>query len=143
MLAVAEDAAAWPRRGAPVVLTPHPGEMARLTGSTVSAVQRDRIETARRYAARIGVTLVLKGARTVIADPEGNVYINPTGNAGMATGGAGDVLAGIIASLLAQGWHGPEAAALGTYLHGAAGDRAASSRELPASLTAGDIIDHL
>ncbi|MBU7316548.1 NAD(P)H-hydrate dehydratase [Paenibacillus oleatilyticus] len=143
MLAAAENAANWPKRGAPVVLTPHPGEMARLTGSTVPAVQRDRIETARRYAARTGVTLVLKGARTVIADPEGNVYINPTGNAGMATGGAGDVLAGIIASLFAQGWHGPEAAALGTYLHGAAGDRAAASRELPASLTAGDIIDHL
>ncbi len=143
ILADAGDAPAWPKRSAPIVLTPHPGEMARLTGSSVPAVQRDRIETARRYAARVGVTLVLKGARTVIADPGGDVYVNPTGNAGMATGGAGDVLAGIIASLLAQGWRGSDAAALGTYLHGAAGDRAAAGRELPASLTAGDIIGHL
>lgn len=140
-LADAPDFAAWPRRTAPTVLTPHPGEMGRLTGSGIGGVQRDRIEAARSYALEHGVTLVLKGARTVVAAPSGDVYINVTGNPGMSTGGAGDVLTGVIASLLAQGLSAEQAAAFGVYLHGAAGDRAAAKRPSPGSLLAGDIID--
>jgi len=106
MLAEAEEPlAAWPRRHHPTILTPHPGEMARLCGMSVPEVQRDRIGLARRFAVQHGVTLALKGARTVVAGPDGSVYVNTTGNPGMATGGAGDVLAGIIAGLLAQGVH--------------------------------------
>jgi ADP-dependent NAD(P)H-hydrate dehydratase / NAD(P)H-hydrate epimerase len=135
--------AAWPRRAAATVLTPHPGEMARLCGLSVSEVQRDRIGLARQFAVHHGVTLVLKGARTVVATPEGDAYVNTTGNPGMATGGAGDVLAGVIASLLAQGLDAGQAAAAGVYLHGVAGDRAAGKRPSPGSLIAGDIIDEL
>ncbi|TDF99746.1 NAD(P)H-hydrate dehydratase [Paenibacillus piri] len=141
MIAAADDFAAWPRRTAPVVMTPHPGEMARLCGLDTAAVQRDRIRIARGYAVRHGVTLVLKGARTVVACPDGDVYINVTGNPGMATGGTGDVLTGIITGLLAQGFTATQAAALGVYLHGAAGDRAASGRMYTASLLAGDLLD--
>ncbi|THF78077.1 NAD(P)H-hydrate dehydratase [Cohnella fermenti] len=138
-----EPFAAWPRRAAPAVVTPHPGEMARMCGLSVREVQRDRIELARRYAEEHGVIVALKGARTVVAEPGGRVFVNATGNPGMATGGSGDVLAGLIGGLLAQG-HGPiQAAALGVWLHGAAGDRAASVRTTQASLLAGDIIDHL
>ncbi len=143
MLADAGDVSAWPRRQAPVILTPHPGEMARLAKVSTAAVQRDRIGIALAYARRHGVTLVLKGARTVVATPEGTVYVNPTGNPGMATGGAGDVLAGIIGSLLAQGLTAEQAACLGVWLHGAAGDRAAANRQGPYSLLAGDIIEAL
>ncbi|MGG4481003.1 ADP-dependent NAD(P)H-hydrate dehydratase, partial [Paenibacillus illinoisensis] len=98
---------------------------------------------ATRYAREQGVTLVLKGARTVIATPSGEAYINTTGHAGMATGGAGDVLTGIIAGLLAQGLSAEQAAAFGVYLHGQAAEQAAQLRGDPASLLAGDIIDAL
>ncbi|WP_334077468.1 NAD(P)H-hydrate dehydratase [Paenibacillus sanfengchensis] len=131
--------AAWPRRDAATVLTPHPGEMARLTGLTTAEVQRDRIGVARRFAAGHGLTLVLKGARTVVAAPDGRVFVNVTGHPGMATGGTGDCLTGIIAGLLAQGLDAAQAAALGVYLHG----RAAALRANPASLLAGDILDAL
>jgi hydroxyethylthiazole kinase-like uncharacterized protein yjeF len=145
MLADANDFASWAKRPvfAPAVLTPHPGEMARLLRCTVAEVQRDRIGAARRYAGTHGVYVVLKGAGTVIATPQGTVYVNSTGNAGMATGGAGDVLAGIIGSLLAQGWDAEKAAAFGVWWHGKAGDRAAEACATAASLIAGDIIDHL
>lgn len=137
----AGDFAAWPRRrGAATVLTPHPGEMARLAGVPVHEVQRDRIALARRFAVEHEVTLVLKGAGTVVAGPDGVVYVNTTGNPGMATGGAGDVLAGMLGSLLAQGLDAAQAAACGVYWHGAAGDRAAARRHTPGSLIAGDII---
>jgi len=110
MLAEAEEPLdAWPRRRQPTVLTPHPGEMARLCGLTVPEVQRDRIGIARRFAERHGVTLVLKGARTVVAAPDGSGYVNTTGNPGMATGGAGDALAGIIGSPPAPGIGRPAA----------------------------------
>ncbi|MEC0067150.1 NAD(P)H-hydrate dehydratase, partial [Paenibacillus thiaminolyticus] len=102
-----------------------------------------RIGLARRYAVQHGVTLVLKGARTVTATPAGDVYVNPSGNPGMATGGAGDALAGLIAGLLAQDFDAGLAAALGVYLHGLAGDRAAASRPSPGSMIAGDIINCL
>lgn len=145
MLADADDFAAWPRRtaNAPAVLTPHPGEMARLARLSVPEVQRDRMAVAREYAVRHGLTLVLKGSRTVTATPGGALYVNSTGNPGMATGGSGDTLAGIIGSLLAQGWDAERAAAFGVWWHGAAGDRAAAARPTPASLLAGDIIDWL
>lgn len=133
----------WPRREAPTVITPHPGEMARLAGMTVSEAQRDRIGLAREYAARHGVTVVLKGARTVVASPDGRAFVNTTGNSGMATGGSGDALAGIVGSLLGQGLNALEAAAYGAYWHGLAGDRAAASRPQAASLIAGDIIEAL
>ena len=110
---------------APLVLTPHPGEMARLLDCTVEDVQKNRVECARQFAADHGVTLVLKGAGTVIADPAGRVKINLTGNPGMATGGSGDMLAGMILSFLAQGLPAGDAAAAGVYLHGLCGDRTA------------------
>ncbi len=129
--------------GAPVVLTPHPGEMARLTGLTIDEVQRDRITCAREYALKHRVVLVLKGARTVIATPDGEVFVNPSGNPGMATAGAGDVLAGVIASYLAQGFEPAAAAVSGVFVHGQAGDRAAAARHAMHSLIAGDMIEEL
>jgi NAD(P)H-hydrate epimerase len=147
MLADTDDFASWPKRpaSAPVVLTPHPGEMARLLRCSVAEVQRDRIGAACRYAEMHGVYVVLKGAGTVIAtpSPQGPIYVNTTGNPGMATGGSGDVLAGIIGSLLAQGWDAERAAAFGVWWHGRAGDRAAAARATAASLIAGDLIEHL
>jgi NAD(P)H-hydrate epimerase len=110
------------RAQAPVVLTPHPGEMARLTGQSVAAIQADRVTAARRFARAHDVTVVLKGARTVTARPNGKVIINPTGNAGMASGGMGDVLTGLVAGLIAQGYPAEIAAAMGAYIHGAAAD---------------------
>lgn len=125
------------------VLTPHLGEMARLAGLSVPEVQRDRIGLARDFAAAHGVIVVLKGARTVVAAPDGSAFVNTTGNPGMATGGAGDVLAGIIGSLLGQSLAPPAAAAYGVYWHGVAGDRAAAARPQAASLIAGDIVEAL
>jgi NAD(P)H-hydrate epimerase len=126
----------------PLLLTPHPGEMARLTGLTTEAVQQRRLPEALSRSVQWGVTLVLKGARTIVASPEGIVYINPTGNPGMATGGSGDVLSGIIAGLAAQGMEQDRAAAAGVFLHGAAGDSAALDKGMMA-LVAGDIITYL
>src|SRR6266850_1920003 len=105
------------------VLTPHPGEMARLIGGTIDDVQRDRLGVARTFATTHGVYLVLKGARTLIAEPDGRVLINPTGNPGMASGGTGDVLTGIIGALLARGIDAAHAAAAGVYLHRLADER--------------------
>lgn len=121
------------------VITPHPGEMARLTGLIIADIQKDRIGTAARFAAEYGVTVVLKGNRTVIAIPDGRIYINPTGNAGMATAGAGDILAGMIAGLVAQGVPVCDAAVAGVYLHGLAGDKAASYMGKH-GMVAGDIL---
>jgi NAD(P)H-hydrate epimerase len=111
------------RRGRATVLTPHPGEMARLCGRTAAEIQADRVGTARDFAVAHGVVLVLKGARTVTACPDGRVRINGSGHAGMASGGMGDVLTGLIGGLLAQGMDAGAAAPLGVYLHGLAGDR--------------------
>ena len=128
----------------PTVLTPHPGEMARLTGKSTAKILAARIETTREFAERQGHVLVLKGFRTLVASPDGQVYVNPTGNPGMATGGTGDVLTGLIAGLLAEFPFRPAAltAVAGVYLHGLAGDIAA--RELgEASMMAGDMLDRL
>ena len=110
----------------PLVLTPHPGEMARLCGCSTEAVQADRIAAARNMAAETDAVVVLKGARTVIAAPNGMVRLNPTGNAGMASGGMGDVLTGMIAGFLTQGHDPLSAAILGVYLHGDVADHLAS-----------------
>jgi hydroxyethylthiazole kinase-like uncharacterized protein yjeF len=108
-----------------LILTPHPGEMARLARKSTEEIQRDRLEVARGFAKEYGVILVLKGSRTLVASPGGEVFINPTGNPGMASGGMGDVLTGMIGGFLAQGLPALEAAKLGVYLHGLAGDYAA------------------
>jgi NAD(P)H-hydrate epimerase len=110
----------------PVILTPHPGELARLCGLTAEAVQSDRIGLAQARAAAWGVVLVLKGARTVVAAPSGPAAVIPTGNAGMATGGTGDVLAGLCGALLAGGLPPFDAARVAAWVHGAAGDLVAS-----------------
>jgi NAD(P)H-hydrate epimerase len=126
------------------VLTPHPGEMGRLAEEKTSEIVAHRLELAREFAREHGVQLVLKGFRTLIASPEGPVWVNPTGNPGMATGGSGDVLTGIAAALLAQyADRSPtEVTAAAVYLHGLAGDIAA--RELgEASMIAGDILESL
>ncbi|SMD13159.1 NAD(P)H-hydrate dehydratase [Sporomusa malonica] len=117
------------------VLTPHPGEMARLTGLSTQAVNADRVRVARQAAGEWGSIVVLKGARTVVAFPDGEVYINTTGNAGMATGGTGDALTGIIAGLIAQGLSSHDAAVAGVYIHGLAGDVAAASGMVGMSAT--------
>ncbi len=125
-----------------VIVTPHPGEAGRLLACTAADVQRDRLGSARRLAASLHVTVLLKGYRSVTASPDGLVRVNPTGNAGMATAGSGDVLAGIAAAWLAQGLEAADAAALSAFVHGSAGDRAAeASGEI--SLTAGDIVEAL
>ena len=129
-------------RAGPTVLTPHPGEMARLVGSDVPAVQRDRIGAARTLAQASGVVVVLKGAHTIVASPDGGVAISPTGNPGMASGGTGDVLAGVIGGLIAQGLAPFDAAALGVFAHGAAGD-AVAARQGEVGLLARDIIAEL
>jgi ADP-dependent NAD(P)H-hydrate dehydratase / NAD(P)H-hydrate epimerase len=115
-------------KGRTLVITPHPGEMARLTGSTVDAVQGDRINVARTFAREHELIVVLKGHRTLIAQPDGTVWVNTTGNPGMATGGTGDILTGMASGLIAQN---PECVAeaviAGVYLHGLAGDVARES----------------
>jgi NAD(P)H-hydrate epimerase len=129
-------------REAATVLTPHPGELGRLLGMPSSEVQDDRLAAVRRAAAETGAVVVLKGSRTLVAAPSGEVHVNPTGNPGMATGGTGDVLTGLIAALLAQGLEGLDAARLGVYLHGLAGDLVAESQG-GVGLAAGDLIDAL
>jgi NAD(P)H-hydrate epimerase len=125
--------------GAEAVLTPHPGEMARLTNFPISNLESNRIGTAEEFANQYGVTLVLKGAPTVTTDPNGNTWINSTGNPGMATAGMGDVLTGIIAGLMAQNVPSEKAAMLGVYLHGLAGDIAAETLGMH-GLIAGDVL---
>ena len=107
------------------VLTPHPGEMARLANTSVATLEKDRISTAQQFSSEYGVTLVFKGVPTVTSTANGNLWVNSTGNPGMATGGMGDVLTGIVAGLMAQSIPSENAAALGVYLHGSAGDIAA------------------
>jgi hydroxyethylthiazole kinase-like uncharacterized protein yjeF len=109
-------------RGLPRVITPHPGELARLLGSDTRTINGDRISAVREAARVTNCVVVLKGHQTLVGEPDGHVYVNPTGNPGMATGGMGDVLAGIIAALLARGADPLDAACAGVYLHGLAGD---------------------
>lgn len=137
--------------GNPVVITPHPGEMARLLGITIARVQGDRLQTARKYAEEQGVFVVLKGFETILATPSAGALINPTGNPGMASAGTGDILAGMTARFLA-GWvrryRGVDFGALADYLsaaiylHGLAGDLAAQDKGME-SMVATDILEHL
>jgi NAD(P)H-hydrate epimerase len=115
-------------RGRILVITPHPGEMSRLTGLSIAEIQSNRLEVARKFAREHELIVVLKGHRTLVAAPDGTVWVNPTGNPGMATGGTGDVLTGMVAGLIAQHpQHALEATALAVYLHGLAGDLANES----------------
>lgn len=124
----------------PVILTPHIGEMSRMTGTEMPDILADLPGTARGFSSGFGSYLVLKGAPTLVASPEGTVSINTTGNPGMATAGSGDVLTGMLAGLLGQGMNPLDAAVLGVYLHGLSGDIAAAARGMH-SLIAGDIIE--
>ena len=140
--AIARDAGVLNKLQAPAVLTPHPGEMARLTGKTTQQVQADRIGCGREFAQKYNVIVVLKGSRTVIAAPDGSVYVNPTGNPGMASGGMGDALTGLITGLIAQGLDPLKASLLSVYVHGMIGDDIARERA-PLGILATDIIDRI
>jgi len=130
------------RRRQETIITPHPGEMSRLAGIETTAVQADRVGVARRFAAAEGVVCVLKGARTVIAAPDGRFAVCPTGNPGLASGGTGDVLAGIVGGLLSQGLAPFEAAGLAVYAHGLAADRLAE-RTGEVGMLARDVLTEL
>jgi NAD(P)H-hydrate epimerase len=136
--------AALARRRAPLVVTPHPGEAARLLGASVEEVQADRIAAARAIARGANAVAVLKGYRTIVADPSGTAFINPSGNPGMATAGMGDALTGIVAGLMAQGLEPLDAAVLGVFLHGLAADIAIDDgTETEATLTTGAVLEAL
>ncbi len=131
------------RRARQVVITPHPGEMARLLGTGSAEVQRQRVEVAQRFAREYGVFVILKGYRTLVAAPDGQVFVNPNGNPGMASGGVGDVLTGMVAGALAQ-WRESATAdvlCLAVYLHGLAGDLAAARSQQ--ALIASDLVEAL
>ncbi len=130
------------RAAAPIIITPHPGEMAKLIASDIQTIQAYRYDVAKDFAQEYRVTVVLKGADTIIATPEGKVYVNLTGNNGMAKGGSGDVLAGMMGSLLAQGLSTEKAAAYAVYYHGLAGDRCAEKRSLRTMLPS-DLIEEI
>ncbi|HEY3298030.1 MAG TPA: NAD(P)H-hydrate dehydratase [Armatimonadota bacterium] len=122
-----------------LIITPHPGEMSRLLGTTTAEIESNRLEAVREAASRFHCVAVLKGARTLIAHPSGRVFVNPTGNPGLATGGTGDVLTGIISGFLAQGVDPIDAAVCGVYIHGKSGDIAAE-RIGPVGIIARDVI---
>jgi NAD(P)H-hydrate epimerase len=126
----------------PLILTPHPGEMARLVEKDAADVQANRKDIASQFAAEYNTVLVLKGHETVVAKPDGEFYVNETGNAGMATGGVGDILTGMIASFVGQGIAPFDAAVLGVYFHGLAGDLAAKEKGR-LSLIATDLLNKL
>lgn len=127
---------------APLVLTPHPGEMARLAGKDIAEIQNNRKDIALDFAHQYNVIMVLKGHETIVARPNGDYYINETGNAGMATGGTGDVLTGMMASFIGQGLEPFDAAIAGVYFHGLAGDMAAKEKGF-LSLIATDLLNKL
>jgi hydroxyethylthiazole kinase-like uncharacterized protein yjeF len=140
LYAVSHDLSVLGKCKAPLVITPHPGEMATLLGTTVDQVQSNRLEVARSFAKEHKVTVVLKGAGTVIAEPDGSAFINTTGTPGMATGGTGDVLSGMIGGLLAQEKDPANAAKAAVYLHGLAGEIAAKKLS-ETSMIASDLAD--
>lgn len=139
LIAFAEDPSLLASRRAPTIVTPHPGEAAALLGGSAAEINRDRAGAARRLAEQTGAVVVLKGAATVTADRE-RLAVNPTGGPLLATGGTGDVLSGMVGGLLAQGLEPFEAAALGVWIHGAAGDRLAE-RQGPGGALAGEVAD--
>jgi NAD(P)H-hydrate epimerase len=137
--AAARDVSMLKAKAGPVILTPHPGEMARLMGADTRTVLADRPAAALGFAQKYGVVLVLKGAHTLIASPEGRAFVNLSGNPGLATGGTGDVLTGMVLGLLCQGLSALDAAVLGVFLHGLAGDLAAEEVSEEAMI-AGDVM---
>ncbi|HZR46345.1 MAG TPA: NAD(P)H-hydrate dehydratase, partial [Candidatus Manganitrophaceae bacterium] len=137
--AIAADLSVLKKKKGPLILTPHPGEMGRLLGTRADAVQRERFDVAADFAEKWGVFLVLKGAHTIIAGPDRSLWVNRTGNPGMATAGIGDALTGMIGGFLAQGLAPEKAATLSIYLHGLAGDLAATERG-DAGLLSSDLI---
>lgn len=137
---ISENTKVFPEDAKHIVITPHPKELARLLDVSTSEIQKDRVASATKAASEFGCIVVLKGAHTVIADPDGNVFINPTGNPGMSTAGVGDVLSGIIGGLLAQDVEPFDAAVAGVYLHGRAGDIAAHAIG-EASVTASNLVE--
>lgn len=126
----------------PLVITPHPGEMSRLIHKKTDYIQKNRKKVAKEVSRRYGVTVVLKGRNTVVSSPSGRIYVNKTGNPGMASGGVGDVLTGMIASLIGQRFTPFNAAKYGVYLHGLAGDIAAKEKG-EASLRARDVLNNI
>jgi NAD(P)H-hydrate epimerase len=132
----------WEKERGPMVLTPHPGEMATLTGLATADIQQDRVGVAREYAVRWGVCLVLKGANTIISQPDGAVRLAALANPGMSTGGTGDVLSGVISGLMAQGLPAAVAASCGVYLHGQAGQDIVV-RQGEAGLAASDLLTQI
>ncbi len=140
--AVSENPLVLKKAKAPVIVTPHPGEMARLIRKTGKEVQRDRKKVAKLFSFGYNVITVLKGYHTLVASPTGKLYVNPTGNPGMAKGGCGDVLTGIIGSFLGQGMSPFAAACNGVYVHGLAGDLAVKEKG-EVSLLAGDLLKFL
>jgi hydroxyethylthiazole kinase-like uncharacterized protein yjeF len=140
--ALSQDQASISNCSQSAILTPHPGEMARLTGMKTSAIQHDRIGTSIQFVKKYGCYLVLKGARTLVAQPDGKLYVNPTGNPALSSGGAGDVLTGLIGGFLARGWSMAEAAIAGVYLHGMAADYLAEDMG-QVGVLAGELLDVL
>lgn len=141
--AIAEDVSILLETKSPsIVLTPHPGEMSRLSGDSIATIELNRIAAAREFAVRYGVFLILKGAGTIIATPEGEIAVNGSGNPGMGSGGMGDVLTGVIVSLLGQGYPAAEACRLGVFLHGYAADLAAEEKG-EIGITATDVQERL
>jgi NAD(P)H-hydrate epimerase len=136
------DMEALRKRGSRTVITPHPGELARLMGKDVEEIQSNRTDMARSVAEVTGAVVVLKGHKTVVANPEGKIYVNETGNSGMASGGTGDVLTGMIASFIGQGIDDYSSAVCAVYIHGMAGDIAAEEIG-QFSMTASDVLDFL
>jgi NAD(P)H-hydrate epimerase len=140
--ALAGDVSILKERRCEIVITPHPGEMSRLLGTQISDIQSNRVAVAKQTASDWNTVVVLKGARTVVASPEGDIWINRSGNNGMSTAGAGDILTGTIIGLIGQGLSVMDAAICGVHLHGVAGDIAA--REIaPIGYLATDIQDRL
>ena len=142
LFAVAEDPAALLQRRASTVLTPHPGEAARLLDASAKRINRDRPAAARRIAELTGAVTLLKGAASIVASPDGPLWVNPTGGPALGSGGTGDVLAGMVAAFLAQGVESALAAALAAFVHGAAADRIAA-RQGDAGLAARDLAAEL
>jgi NAD(P)H-hydrate epimerase len=137
--ALSEDLGVLSKCKHKAILTPHPGEMARLTGTETADVQADRLGTATSFVKKHGCFLVLKGARTIITEPDGQLYVNPTGNPALSGGGSGDVLTGMIGGLMARGWPMAESAIGGAYIHGMAAD--ILSEDMGPGILAGELLD--
>jgi NAD(P)H-hydrate epimerase len=142
LYALAEDITILLKAKGPRILTPHPGEMSRLTRQSVKEIEASRLNVARDFARQCNCVLLLKGHRTVVASAQGKTYVNKTGNVGMATAGSGDALTGIITSFLGQGIVTYEAACWGAHIHGAAGDQVVKLK-FKTGMIASDIIEYI